>query len=174
MAVLLHELVTVEVLARGFAAAHEEEVVACKGEWISRGEEGVDDHGEGDAPGVDGGAEGRVVAVHPEEDVRQARAKEVETEQRATEHKGEEVSIVAASDAVVQPHAVMILGLDTIVADAAVVCARRAPDVTRLAVLGWDLHCGRGRGGGDDHCPFGRRGPEGQGVFVGWRGREGV
>ena len=52
--------------------------------------------------------------------------------------------------------------------------ARRAPDIAGAAVFGGDFHGGVGGGAGDDHGPVCGCGAEGEGVFVGWGGREGV
>ncbi|KFY21059.1 hypothetical protein V493_07584, partial [Pseudogymnoascus sp. VKM F-4281 (FW-2241)] len=65
--------------------------------------------------------------------------------------KGEEIPVVATADAVVEPHAVVVVRLDAVIADAAVVAAGRTPDMTGLAVFDGDLHgCAGGEVGFDD------------------------
>ena len=61
--------------------------------------------------------------------------------------KGKEVSVVPATNAVVEPNTVMILGVDAVVADTAVVTARRSPDVAGFAIFHGYVHrCGRRAG----------------------------
>lgn len=149
----LGELVRVDVLARGLAAGHEEDVVAHEGGGVAEGQGAVDDHGERDAEVVDGGAEGDGFAAGVDEDLGEGGAEEEEGDERARGDEGEEVAVVAAADAVVQPDAVVVVGLDAVVAQAAVVRAGRTPDVAGPAVLDGDLHGGGGGLGGLDQRP---------------------
>lgn len=61
---------------------------------------------------------------------------QVDAEKGARGDKGEEVPVIAPPDAVVEPQAVVVLRVNAVVAHAAVMAARRSPDVARLAVLG--------------------------------------
>ena len=63
----------------------------------------------------------------------------IETEQCARTHKAKEVAVVATANAIVDPHAMMILGFDTTVADSAVMTSRWAPYIAGLAVFSWDV-----------------------------------
>lgn len=144
-AVFLKELVAVQELARRLAARHQEHVVAHQRGRVQEAEAPVEHHGEGHRVVVDGLGEGGVLAVHVDEDLREGGADEEEGEQRGGRHEGEEVAVVAPPDAVVEPHAVVVRGLDAVVAHAAVVRAGRPPDVAGLAVFGWHFH-GGGRG----------------------------
>lgn len=68
----------------------------------------------------------------------------------------------------------VIMRLDTVIADPAVVAPRRPPDMTRLAVLDGHLH---GRAGGEvgfDNQPRRRGRRQRQRVLRRWRGREAV
>jgi len=60
----------------------------------------------------------------------------------------------------------VILRFDTVIADAAMVRARRPPDVAALAVFGWNLHGGIGACCGHDHGPFSSGGAQVQWVFI--------
>lgn len=57
---------------------------------------------------------------------------------RADESK--KIAIVSATNTIVEPHAVMVEGFDTVVADAAVIAARRPPNTTCLAVFHRHVH----------------------------------
>lgn len=70
-----------------------------------------------------------------------AEGKEEKAEEGGEEDVGEEVAVVAAADAVVQPDAVMILSFDAGITHPAMVGAGWAPDVAGFAVLGRYFHC---------------------------------
>lgn len=164
--VLLEELVRVEVLARRLAPGHEEHVVAHQRGRVEEGDEAVDDHGEGHAEVADGGAEGDFLALLVNEDLSEGCPSEVEPKECGAADEGEEIAVVATADAVVEPDAVVVLGLDAVVAQAAVVRPRGAPDVACFAVLGGHLHRGGCRVGGLDERPFRRRRAKPQGIFA--------
>lgn len=94
---------------------------------------------------VDGLAKGNVVLVRVDNELRKAYANQVEGEDGGRCDKGEEVSVVALADAVIQPHAMVIVRLDAVIAKTAVVGTRRPPDVARPAVLDGKLHGGSRR-----------------------------
>ncbi|KFY06261.1 hypothetical protein V492_08095 [Pseudogymnoascus sp. VKM F-4246] len=64
----------------------------------------------------------------------------VHSHQRSSRYEGEEIPVVPPPHTVVQPHAVVVVRLDAVIADAAVVAAGRAPDMTGLAVFHGHLH----------------------------------
>jgi hypothetical protein len=82
---------------------------------------------------------------------------EIGGEKRRCANKGEEISVVSASDAVVKPHAVMVLRLNAIIAEPAVVGARRSPDVAGAAMPNRDFHGGRRLVCRSNEVPVGRR-----------------
>ena len=76
--------------------------------------------------------------------MRQRKRKKDEREYCSPTHEGEEVPVVSAPDAVVEPDAVVVRGLDAVVAHPTVVGSRGPPDVAGFTVLGRYLHrCGR-------------------------------
>jgi hypothetical protein len=76
----------------------------------------------------------------PDEKLGQRRAKEQEAQKSERANKNKEVTVVATANAVVDPDTVMVLRLDTVVTDAAMMGARRAPDIAAFAVLCWNFH----------------------------------
>ena len=70
----------------------------------------------------------------------ETKAEEEEPEDCTGCNEGEEISVIAASNAVVEPDTVMILGLDAVIAYSAMVSSRRTPDIASLAILGRDFH----------------------------------
>lgn len=160
------ELVTVDVLPRRLPARHEEDVVRHERDGVQERDEPVDDHRERDAQLPQRRPETRPVAVRAGQELPQRREREVQPQQRRRRDEGEEVAVVAAADAVVEPHAVVVVRLDAVVAEAAVVRARGPPDVAGAAVLDGDLHGRRGLVGGLDEVPVRRRGTDAQGVVV--------
>jgi hypothetical protein len=72
--------------------------------------------------------------------MRQRRSRQKLGEKSAGRNKGKEITIVAATDAVVQPHAVVVQCFHTVVTPSTVVATRRSPDVTSLAILYRDIH----------------------------------
>lgn len=153
-ALCLDEFVGVYVLAGRFAAGHEEDVVAHEGGGVGEGQATVDDHGKGDAEVVDGGAERDGLATRVDKDLSEGCAEEIERNERGRGDEGEEVAVVPAANAVIEPDAVMIVRLDTVVAEAAVVSPGRAPDIAGAAVLDGDFHGGGGRLGRFDQRPI--------------------
>ena len=69
-----------------------------------------------------------------------------EAKDSGSSHEREEISVIASSNAIIQPHTVVVVGFYTIVADAAVVPARGAPEVAGAAVFCGDFHGGYGVG----------------------------
>lgn len=87
-------------------------------------------------------AERDALLVHVHDELGYRDADEVYAKQRCRAHEREEIAVVAPADTVVQPHAVMVLSFDTVVAEPAMVCSRGAPYVARFAEFGWHLHRG--------------------------------
>ena len=69
MAILLLELVAVEVFSGCLAPAHEEEMVTPKTHRICENEEGVYTHGSWDTPDVESMSKVGVVSLHPHKNV---------------------------------------------------------------------------------------------------------
>lgn len=63
-----------------------------------------------------------------------------ESQEGARADESKEIAIVSATNTIVEPHAVMVEGFDTVVADAAVIAARRPPNITCLAVFHRHVH----------------------------------
>lgn len=129
MSVLWQELVAVEVLSRRLPTTHQEQVVTAKTSRIRNDEDSVHAHGKRHAPNVDGMPKGGVVSLPPDQHMRQAGSQEEETQKCTRRNKGQEIAVIPASDTVVEPHAVMVLGLDARVAHTAVMSSWRSPDV---------------------------------------------
>ena len=154
VSVFFEELVRVEVLACCLPPRHEEDVIAHQRGRIDEGEEAVDEHGKGDAEVADGLGKRDPLEVLVDEDLGERRPGEVEPQERGAADKSKEIAVVATAHTVVEPDAVVVLGLDAVVAQAAVVSAGRPPDAACLAVLGGHLHRGGFRVGGLDKSPF--------------------
>lgn len=135
VSIRLDELVRVEILARRLASRHEKEVVPHQGGWVEETKDAIDDHGERDPEMVNGLAERDTLSVGVFDNMRQAGAYQVKGEQTRATDKGEEIAVVSSSNTVVKPHAVVVLGLDAVVAQPAVVCSRRSPKVACFAVF---------------------------------------
>jgi hypothetical protein len=95
-----------------------------------------------------------VLSIHIDEDLSEIRTQDEETQRSAEGKECEEISVVSASNAIVDPNTVVILGLNAVVADSTVVTSRWPPDVASFAVLGWHFHSSRGRLRGLDHSPI--------------------
>lgn len=108
----------------------------------------------------------------PQHDMRDRQRQDIQRQQRRRRDKRKKVPVVAAPDAVVQPHAVVVLRLDAVVAHAAVVAARRPPDAACAAVFHGDLDGDQVFRGRADARP-GVGGGDGEGV-VGVVAFEGV
>jgi hypothetical protein len=116
-------------------------MIEAETERVWESKNAKDDHGKGDAPFADSFAKAHIVASPPDQNVCKAGSNEKHAQNSGRCNKGEEVAIVASSDTVVEPDAVMILRFYAVVADTTVVGARRAPNVAAFAVLGGYFHC---------------------------------
>lgn len=130
-------------------------MVAPEGGGVDEGDEAVDEHCKRDAVGVYGVCGRRVVLGLPRPNVCGAGGEEVDSQQRARRDECVKVAVVTPTHAVIQPHAMVVLRLDAVVAYAAVVAARGAPDVTRFAVFCGDFEGAVLRDGGFDNDPVG-------------------
>lgn len=72
--------------------------------------------------------------------MRETGTKQEQSKEGGGRHKGEEVPVITAANAVVEPHAVMVKRLNTVVAYTAMVAAGRTPDTAGLAVLHRHIH----------------------------------
>lgn len=77
------------------------------------------------------------------DDLDKTRADQVGGENCGRGDKCKEISVIAFSDTVIEPDTVVVVGLDTVIAEAAVMSTRRAPDVASPAVLNRDFHGSR-------------------------------
>ena len=84
------------------------------------------------------------MSIHINQDLCETGSSKVETHNRSSCDEGEEVAVVATTDAIIEPYTVMVLRLDAIIAYSAVVASRWAPDIAGLAILDRHLHgsCG--------------------------------
>lgn len=153
VSVSLGKLVRVEIFSCGLAAAGEEEMVRPKRRGIRYCNQTVDHHGPGNSPLGDCSAKRYVLSRHVDQDVCQTGANQEEGENSAEADKSKKVAIVAATNTVVEPHAVMVKGFNTIVADSTVIAARGSPNVTCLAELHRYIHGSHVRRGKLDHHP---------------------
>lgn len=154
MSVLLKELVRIQVLSRCLAASHQEKMVQGQAEGVGSPENCIDTHSKRNAPFGDGIAKCGSVSRSPHEHVYQTSDQEVHAKKCGGHDKCEKVAIVSSTNAVVEPYAVMILRLDTVVTDTTVMGSRRSPDIAALTELGWDFHGCVSAGCRNDHDPF--------------------
>lgn len=157
MSVLLKKLVRVQVLSCRLAASHQEKMVQGQAEGVGSPEDCIDTHSKRNAPFGNGIAECSSVSRSPHEHVYQTSDQEVHAKKCGRHDKCEKVAIVSSTNAVVEPHTVMILRLNAVVTYTTVMGPRRSPDVAALAELGWDFHGCVSAGGRNDHDPFGGR-----------------
>lgn len=104
------------------------------------------------------------------QNLHQTSSSKVGTEESSAGNKSEKISVVSTADTVIEPNAMMILGLDAIVAQSTVVSTRWTPDVTGSAVPNRDFHSSGRLVCGSDEVPIGSRGPESKRVVIFGRG----
>ena len=68
-----------------------------------------------------------------------ARSKQVDCQDCCQGYETKKVAVVASANTIVQPDAVMVLRINAVVANPAMVASGRPPDVTGLTVFGGDL-----------------------------------
>lgn len=107
---------------------------------IEEKDETENDERKGNREMLHGFGERNVLAIFVSEHLEETCADEVGSENRGRGNKGKEISVVAFSDTVVEPHTVVVMGLDAVVTEATVVSTRRPPDIASSAVLNWDFH----------------------------------
>jgi hypothetical protein len=174
MSVLFHEFMRVQVFACGFTPPNQKQMIHTKAERIRPAEETINGHGKRNPPFIDGFAKRCAIARSPDENVREGSSEKKEAQQSCRTHKDEEVAVVAATHAVVEPNTVMVLSFNAVVADTTVMRARRSPYVAAFAILGGNFHCSVGTGGRHNHCPLRSSGTKTQWVFIRIRGWERV
>ena len=91
---------------------------------------------------------------------------QVKTQEGCRTNEGEEITIVASADAVVQPHTMVIQSFDTIVAHSTMIASRWSPDIAALAVFHRYIHGGCLRSSQAYHDPIISWGSKGQRVVV--------
>lgn len=129
------ELVRVDVFSSRFSARHQEYVIAHERSRVTEGEEADDDKSKWYTEMCHGGSEGDVLSALIDEHLNEAGGDNIYSQQGRRGNKCEEVSVVAFSDTVVQPDAMMVVTLDAVVAHPAVVSSRWSPDVAGSAVF---------------------------------------
>jgi hypothetical protein len=173
MPVLLLELVAVEILPSCLATAHKEQMVRPQTGGIRYYDKRINEHGEWNAPDVDGMSESAVVTHHPHKDMCQAGSEQEKAHDGTRCHERQKVAVVAAANAIVEPNTVMILRFDAGITHAAMVCSWRAPDIARFAEFDRHFHCRRvavhRRREGLHRDPFGSDGPRYKGILAGKR-----
>lgn len=131
----------VEVFASGLAPGHQKDVVSCKRSRVQERQEPIKDHGKWYAEVIDRVAKADMVLLPVHQNLCQGGADKVQSKNGCRADEGEKITVVATTNAVVEPYTVMVLGLNTVVAQAAVMSAWRTPQLACLAVLDRDLHC---------------------------------
>lgn len=142
--IFLEKLVGVEVFSCRFAPGNKEKVISHQSRRICRAKNTVDHHGEWYTEMAYRRPKGNVLSIHINQDLCETGSSKVETHNRSSCDEGEEVAVVATTDAIIEPYTVMVLRLDAIIAYSAVVASRWAPDIAGLAILDRHLHgsCG--------------------------------
>lgn len=83
---------------------------------VEEADKAKDDQRERNAEMVDGAAKRDGLLIHVQQNLRQARADEEKAEQGGRGDEGEKEAVVAPTDTVIEPHTMVILRLDTVVA----------------------------------------------------------
>lgn len=141
-ALRLGKLMRVDIFPSRFSARHQEDMVAHKRSWVAEGEEPDNDKSERHAEMCHSRGEGNVLPALVDEHLDEACGNDVHGQKSRRSDKGEKVSVVAFSNTIVQPDAVMIMALNAVVAHSTVMSTRGAPDITRSAVLHGEFECG--------------------------------
>ena len=144
VAIFLEKFVRIEILSCRFSPGDKEKMISHQGRRICSTKNTVDHHGEGHTEMAYRHAKGYVLAIHINQDLCETGAGKIETHNRCDCDEGEEVSVVATTYAVVEPHTVMILRFDAVITYSAVVASGWAPDIASLAILYGHLHSGSG------------------------------
>jgi hypothetical protein len=80
--------------------------------------------------------------MHVYNDMCQTSTKQKKRHHCARRNECKEVAVVPPTNAVVEPHTVMIVSFDAVVAHSTMVATRGSPDVAGLAVLDGHFHGG--------------------------------
>lgn len=129
------ELVRVDVFASCLASRNKEYVVSHQCRRVTESKDAKNDQCEGNPEVVNSGAKGDVLSVLVNKELDEAGRNDVYRQERGRCDEGEEVAVVTLANTVVEPNAVVVVALDTIVAHPAVMSTRWAPDVASPAVL---------------------------------------
>lgn len=154
MTIDLGEFVGVEIFSGRLTAANQEQVVSPQRRRIRHCHAAVNDHSPWHSPLGNGGTKGDILARHVDQDVSEAGTNEEQGENRTRAHECEKVAIVAAPNAIVEPDAMVVKGLYTVVANTAMVAARRSPDIAGLAIFHWYIHGSNIGSGQLNHDPI--------------------
>ena len=153
------ELVGGYVLSSGLAASHQEEMIHPQRCWIWHRHSCIEDHGERNPPYIDRFPKADPLSRLIDQHVRQARAEEEKAKHGDKADEAEKIPVVATSDTVIQPDAVVVQIFHAVVTSSAVVTSGWPPDVTCPTVLNGNIH-GTCHTRLLYHNPFGHWGPE--------------
>lgn len=81
---------------------------------------------------------------HVHKNLCKARGKEIGSHERPKRDKCKEIAVVAAANTIIEPDTMMIMSLDAVIANPAMMTTRWSPDVAGFAVFDWHLHGGVG------------------------------
>lgn len=95
-----------------------------------------------------------MLLVRKSNDLTQTSESQKKRKYRPRADESKEKSVVASTNAIVEPDTVVVECLDTVVTDSAVITSRWSPDVAGLAVLDWDVHRCCIRSGKSYHHPI--------------------
>jgi len=137
---VLSELVRVHILTRRLAASHKKHVVAHQGSRIAEEKDAKNEESKGNRKVADGFAKAHILTTAVHQQLNQRGRDDVEGKDGAGCDKDKEVPIVALADTVVEPDAVMVVRLDAVVAEAAMVSAWGTPNIACPTVLHRNLH----------------------------------
>lgn len=168
------EFVRVQVLASSFAPPNEEQMIGPKRCRVWHSESTIDDHSPRNSPFGDGVPKRDPLARLVDQNVCEASPDQEQRKDRAGANEGKKVAVIPPANTVVQPNTVVVKGFNTVIADTAVIAARRPPDVTCFAVLNRHIHSGYIRCSKLDHDPIVCWRTERERVVSGIRGRHRV
>lgn len=104
--------------------------------------------------------------VHVDDNLGKTCTEEKQAKNGGRSDEREEIPIVSTADAVIEPDTVMVLSLDTVVANPTMMTSRWPPDVAGFAILCRHFHCGSGRLSRFDHRPIVRWWRQSERIFI--------
>lgn len=140
VSVFLLKLAGVQVFSCCFTSAHQEDMIDCQSGRVRSCKAAIYDHGKGKTPLIDGFTKSDTFHHHIAKDMSKTSREKEDGEYSACSNEGEEVTVISASNAIVEPDTVMVQGFNAVVAYSAVIATRWTPDAAGLAVLYWHIH----------------------------------